>query len=178
MRRAAAAEPLRSQWRLPGLRALGLGFAGIALALALAGCGGGGKVDSGGFTASQFQAAQQALNFLGQTSVYDDALKTSDTEAEVPSTCTVHLESTKPLMFKVLLTWIPNIANTGKGALRAYSWVEAVLGPGGLAQNYSFHAGNEVSQALLATKYGDAFNKPVEKCLLLQNRQFGLLPAT
>jgi hypothetical protein len=47
-----------------------------------------------------------------------------------------------------------------------------------LKQNYSFHAGNEASEALLESKYGDAFNKPVEKCLLLQNRQFGLLPAS
>ena len=154
-----------------------LACAGVATVVLLAGCG-SSKVDSGGFTASQFKAAEQALTFLGQTSVYDDALKTSDTEAEVPTTCTVHLEEKKPLTFKVFLTWIPNIANTGKGNLRAYSWVEAVLGPDGLKQNYSFHAGNEASEALLESKYGDAFDKPVEKCLLLQNRQFGLLPAS
>lgn len=154
-----------------------LACVGVATVALLTGCG-GSKVDSGGFTASQFKAAQQALAFLGQTSVYDDALKTSDTEAEVPTTCTVHLEQKNPLTFKVFLTWIPNIANTGKGNLRAYSWVEAVLGPDGLKQNYSFHAGNETSEALLQSKYGDAFDKPVEKCLLLQNRQFGLLPAT
>jgi hypothetical protein len=151
--------------------------AAVATMTLLAGCG-GSKVDSAGFTASQFKAAEQALGFLGQTSVYDDALKTSDTEAEVPTTCTVRLEQKSPLTFKVFLTWIPNIANTGKGNLRAYSWVEAVLGPDGLKQNYSFHAGNETSEALLQSKYGDAFDKPVEKCLLLQNRQFGLLPAT
>ena len=52
-----------------------------------------------------------------------------------------------------------------------------MLGPDGLKQNYSFHAGNETSEALLQSKYGDAFDKPVEKCLLLQNRQFGLAPA-
>ena len=154
-----------------------LGCVGVATVSLLSGCG-GSKVDSGGFTASQFKAAEQALTFLGQTSVYDDALKTSDTEGEVPTTCTVHLEQKNPLTFKVFLTWIPNIANTGKGNIRAYSWVEAVLGPDGLKQNYSFHAGNEPSEALLQSKYGDAFNKPVEKCLLLQNRQFGLLPAT
>jgi hypothetical protein len=171
-----APEPLRAHRQLPGLRVLGLILAGIATTAVLAGCG-GSKLDSGGFTSSQFKAAQQALNFLGQTSVYDDALKTSDTEAEVPTTCTVHLEATKPLTFRVFLTWIPNIADTGKGDVRAYSWVEAILGPDGLKQNYSFHAGNETSQALLETKYGDAFDKPVEKCLLLQNRQFGLLPA-
>ena len=149
----------------------------VATVALLAGCG-GAKVDAGGFTASQFKAAEQALTFLGQTSVYDDALKTSDTEAEVPTTCTVHLEEKKPLTFKVFLTWIPDINATGKGNLRTYSWVEAVLGPGGLNQNYSFHAGNETSEALLEAQYGDAFNKPVEKCLLLQNRQFGLLPAS
>ena len=147
------------------------------VASVLAGCG-GGKVDSNGFTASQFNAAQQALNFLGTTSVYDDALKTSDTEAEVPTTCTVHLESTNPLTFRIFLTWIPNIENTGKGNLRAYSWVEAILGPKALKQDYQFHAGNETSQSALEAKYGDAFDKPVEKCLLLQNRQFGLLPAS
>ena len=160
--------------RVQALLLIGLALAMVAL---LAGCG-GSKVDSAGFTASQFKAAETALTFLGQTSVYDDALKTSDTEAEVPTTCTVHLEKKSPLTFKVFLTWIPNIANTGKGNLRAYSWVEAVLGPDGLKQNYSFHAGNETSEALLESKYGDAFDKPVEKCLLLQNRQFGLLPAT
>jgi hypothetical protein len=171
------AEAMRRARRSAGLRALLLACAGVSAAALLAGCG-SAKVDSGGFTASQFKAAEQALTFLGQTSVYDDALKTSDTEAEVPTTCTVHLEQKKPLMFKVFLTWIPNIADTGKGNLRAYSWVEAVLGPDGLKQNYSFHAGNEASEALLESKYGDAFDKPVEKCLLLQNRQFGLLPAS
>jgi hypothetical protein len=168
---------MRRARRSPRAQALLLASVGIATVVLLAGCG-GSKVDSGGFTASQFKAAEQALTFLGQTSVYDDALKTSDTEAEVPTTCTVHLEEKKPLTFKVFLTWIPNIANTGKGNLRAYSWVEAVLGPDGLKQNYSFHAGNEASEALLESKYGDAFAKPVEKCLLLQNRQFGLLPAS
>ncbi len=157
--------------------ALGLVVGAAIVVVLLAGCG-AAKVDAGGFTASQFKAAEQALTILGQTSVYDDALKTSDTEAEVPTTCTVHLEEKNPLTFKVFLTWIPNIADTGKGNLRAYSWVEAVLGPDGLKQNYSFHAGNETSEAMLQSKYGDAFDKPVEKCLLLQNRQFGLLPAS
>ena len=47
----------------------------------------------------------------------------------------------------------------------------------GLKGDYSFHQGNELSMANLKTHYGDAFSKPLHKCLVLQNQKFGLLPS-
>jgi hypothetical protein len=156
---------------------------GIVCTFVLAGCGGGGggKVDSGGFTASQFNAARNALTLLGQTSVYDAALKLSYTQAEVPTACVVHIEQEKPLTFKVFMTWVPNKTSLGVGkvgtALRSFSWLEAVIGAQGLKSDYSFHQGNELSMADLKTHYGNAFSKPVHRCLVLQNQKFGLLPS-
>jgi hypothetical protein len=163
--------------------ALRLAVIGAFGAIALAGCGGGGggRVDSGGYTASQFNAARDVLTQLGQTSVYDAALKISYTQAEVPTACVVHIEQRNPLTFKVFLTWVPNQAALGGGpaaaAQRSYSWLEAVVGAAGLKGDYSFHQGNELTMADLKTHYGDAFSKPVHQCLVLQNQKFGLLPS-
>ena len=164
----------------------GLSLAAIAVAatLLLAGCGGGGGVDANGFTQAQRSAARTVLNELGQTSVYDIALKTSLTEAEVPTTCVVHIEDTNPLTFKMFLSWVPNpeaLGNEGyklpSGYVRAFSWLEAVVGANGLKGDYSFHSGNELTEAAMREHYGDVFTKPVANCLVLQNRKFGLLPA-
>jgi len=156
--------------------------AALACATLTAGCG-SVRHDRGGFTPSQFTDAQKALAALAETSVYDSALDITQTAAEEPTACEVHIESTNPLMFKVFLTWIPNIANLGgtvlqQAAARTYSWLQAIIGPQGLAGNYSFHEGNELTLAGLQSHYGDAFAKPVERCLLLQNDAFGLLPST
>ena len=162
---------------------LGLVAGAVAAGLLLAGCGGGGGVDANGFTASQRSAARNVLTQLGQTSIYDIALNTSLTQAEVPTTCTVHIEGTDPLTFKMFLTWVPNpdaLGYTAKGSSgyeRAYSWLEAQIGADGLKGDYSFHSGNEQSEAAMRAHYGDAFDKPAAKCLVLQNRKFGLLPA-
>jgi len=144
----------------------------------LAGCGGGG-VDSDGFTAAQRKAARNVLTELGRTSVYDIALKTSLTQAEVPTTCVVHIENDKPLTFKLFMTWIPSPEALGgdRGYVRPFSWLEAVVGADGLQGDYSFHSGNELTEAEMRSHYGTAYEKPMAKCLVLQNRRFGLLPA-
>ena len=156
---------------------LRLALVGVAAATVLAGCGGGGNVDSGGFTPGQFGAAQNALAVLGPTSVYDLALKTSLTFASPPTACVVHIETTTPLTFRVFMTWIPNQSILGRGTGRPFAWLSAVIGTNGLQGDYSFHSGNEVTEAALRAQYGDVFNTPVEKCLVLENRRFGLLPA-
>jgi hypothetical protein len=146
-----------------------------------AGCG-GTSTDAGGFTANEFRDAQRALDVLAQTSVYDAAIEITHTAAEDPTACVVHLESKNPLTFKVLMTWKPNIANLGgtisqRASGRLYSWITASIGPQGLVGDYSFHEGNELTLKALEARYGDAFTRPVEKCLLLQNDAFGLLPS-
>lgn len=153
-----------------------------ACVLTLAACG-GAKKDSGGFTSGQFRDAQKALDALAQTSVYDTALDITQTAAEDPTACVVHLESEKPELFRVLMTWKPNPENLGGtvkqgAAARTYSWVIALIGPNGIHGDYSFHEGNELTLQALEAKYGDAFARPVEKCLLLQNDAFGLLPSS
>jgi hypothetical protein len=166
-------------------RALGLAVLTGAAATLLAGCGGGGGgTDANGFTASQRTVARTVLTELGQTSVYDIALKTSLTQAEVPTTCVVHIANKNPLTFEMFLSWVPNPAALGNegfgkssGYLRAYSWLEAEIGANGLKGDYSFHSGNELTEAAMRAHYGDVFAKPVANCLVLQNRKFGLLPA-
>ena len=144
----------------------------------LAGCGGGGSVDSGGFTSGQFNAAVNALAVLGPTAVYDLALKTSLTQASPPTTCVVHIETSSPLTFRVFMTWVPDQSKLGRGTGRPFAWLSAVIGTSGLQGDYSFHSGNELTEAALRAQYGDVYNTPVEKCLVLENRRFGLLPAT
>ncbi len=154
----------------------------LAFGIAVVGCG-GTKTDSGGFTPQEFRNAQKALDALAQTSVYDTALDITQTAAEDPTACVVHLESRKPLLFRVLMTWKPNSKNLGgtvaQGAAgRTFSWIVAMIGPNGIHGEYSLHEGNELSLKALQAHYGGAFSKPVERCLLLQNQAFGLLPSS
>jgi hypothetical protein len=155
-----------------------LALVGLAGAAVMSGCGGGG-VDANGFTTGDRKAARNALTALGETSVYDAALKISLTHEHVPNTCVVHIESEKPLTFRMFLTWTPNPEALGdpSGYLRSYTWLDAVIGASGLKGDYSFHQGNELTEKDLKARYGDAFSKPVANCLVLQNRKFGLLPA-
>ena len=164
------------------MRALALAALAAGLVLAVSACG-SAPTDKGGFTASEFTDAQKALGALAQTSVYDVALDITETAAEDPTACVVHIETSDPLTFKVFMTWIPNIKNLGgtvaQGAAgRAFSWIRAVIGPDGLQGDYSLHEGNETTLKALEAQYGDAFNRPLEHCLLLQNQAFGLLPST
>jgi hypothetical protein len=159
--------------RLKTATALGLAF----VVAVLAGCGGSGAADANGFTPGDRKAAQNALTSLAQTSVYDAALKISLTQAEPPTKCVVHIETAKPLTFKVFMAWQPNAEIVAAGYARSYSWLEAVVGPDGVNGDYSFHQGNELTEGDLTARYGNAFAKPAAKCLVLQNRKFGLLPA-
>jgi hypothetical protein len=159
--------------------ALWLSVAGMLAGTgALAGCGGRSAVDTGGFSAGDREAAHKALSTLSQTSVWQTALRTTLTESSLPSACVVHIESRKPLTFKLLLTWIPD-ATTQRtvfgGQPRADVWLRAVIGPEGLRGAYSLRLGNEHSVAALRSHYGDAFRKPVDRCLLLANGTFGLV---
>ena len=167
------------QRRAFGARLHAVGLALVAAgAVVLAGCGGSGKIDKGGFSSGDFSAAQNALNALAQTAVYDSALNVSLTQAEVPTACVVHIQSKKPLTFRVLMTWTPNPEALGdKGYVRSYAWITADIGASGLKGDYSFHQGNEATMSALKAHYEGAFSKPVEKCLVLQNRKFGLLPS-
>ena len=151
--------------------------AAAVIAALAAGCGGSAKVDSTGFTTSERKAARNALAVLAQTSVYDAALKISLTQGQVPTRCVVHIEQTDPLNFKLFMTWVPNPDLVAKGYLRSYAWLEAVIGKDGIKGDYSFHQGNELNETDLKAHYSDAFTKPAAKCLVLQNRRFGLLPA-
>src|SRR3954453_18759549 len=147
--------------------------AGLALALttlALAGCGGGGgSADSDGFTASQRNTARTVLTSLGQTSIYDPALKISLTQAEPPTQCTVHIEDEDPLTFRMFMTWEPSPEVTELGYDRSWSWLDAGVGKDGVNGGYSFHQGNEQTEKEMKSHYGSAFEKPAAKCLVLQN---------
>ena len=147
----------------------------------LAGCGGGGGgVDANGFTASQRNAARNVLVQLGQTSVYDIALNTSLTQAEVPTTCVVHIEETDPLTFKMFLSWVPNPEALGygprgsSGYVRAYSWLEAQIGADGLrALSFLRQRADRGRDALALRRRLHEARGEVPRA---PNRRFGLLP--
>jgi hypothetical protein len=155
------------------VRGVQIGFVAALSALALAGCGGGGK-DNGGFTSGDRKAAENVLALLARTAVYTAAVKTSNVQGFPPTACVVHIEKRKPLTFKVFMSWIPNLPPGGVQT-RSYAWLAAVMGPQGLKQDYSFRTGNEPTEVALRTRYKNAFAKPVEKCLVLQNQRFALL---
>jgi hypothetical protein len=159
------------------IRAARLASVGSVIAVFLAGCGGSATADSNGFTPADREAARNALAVLAQTSVYDAALKISLTQAKVPTRCVVHIDQRDPLKFELFMTWVPDPDVVAKGYLRSYAWLQAVIGKDGIKGDYSFHQGNELNEADLKAHYGDAFSKPASKCLVLQNRRFGLLPA-
>ena len=99
------------------------------------------------------------------------------TESRSP-TCVLHIEAAKPLTFKLFMTWIPTATQQRTvfaGVPRAYVWLQAVIGPNGVKQDYSLHLGNERSLKALKSHYGDAFTNPVDRCVLLVNGRFGLL---
>jgi hypothetical protein len=144
-------------------------LAGVAL---LAGCGGSSKVDRGGFTAGDRKAAEEVLGILAQTSVWDTAAQVTFTNGSPPAACTLHIVQTKPLTFRLFVSWIPQA-----GLNRRYAWLQAVVGPEGLKQDYSFRLRYARTEKALKAHYGDAFTKPFERCLVLANGRFALLPS-
>jgi hypothetical protein len=152
-----------------------LGLVAVFGAAALAGCGTGGT-DKGGFTAGDRDAAAKVLGLLARTSVYTAARTMSLTQGSPPTECLVHIQTRKPLTFRVFMSWVsqrpPGKVNA---QARAYSWLEAVMGPQGLKQDYTLRSGNEVTEQALKAQYGDVLSKPVDKCLVLENQRFALL---
>jgi hypothetical protein len=156
-------------------RALALGAAASIGAAALAGCG-SSEVDQGGFTASDRDAAAKVLGFLARTSVYTAARNMTLTQGALPTDCVVHIQSRKPLTFRVFMSWKSTrpLAKVQAQA-RAYSWIDAVMGSAGVKSDYKLGSGNETSEAALLAQYRDVLQKPVERCLLLENQRFALL---
>jgi hypothetical protein len=152
--------------------------AGIVVAssaVAVAGCG-GGATDEGGFTRNDRDAAAKVLGLLARTSVYTAASKMSLTQGGPPTDCFVHIQTRKPLTFRVFMTWVSaRPISEVEAQARAYSWIEAVMGPRGLKQDYTLRSGNEVTAAGLRARYGDVTKKPVDNCLVLENQRFALL---
>src|ERR1051326_2786045 len=145
----------------------------LGLAATLAGCGGGGssKVDKGGFTADERQAAQDALNALSQTAVATTAVQNVGVIG-YPQTCVVHLQARKPLTFKLFLSW----ASPPEANRSFYSWLKAVIGPEGLKRDYAFSAGNETELAALRSHIGNATARPWEPCEITNIGTFSLVP--
>jgi hypothetical protein len=158
------------------LRRLALLLAGVLSVAALSGCGGGGTVDKGGFTLDDRNAASKVLSLLAKTSVYTAAMKMSLTQGAPPTDCLVHIQTRKPLTFRVFMAWVSQRPQSEVEAqARAYSWLDAVMSPEGLKDDYELRSGNETTEAALRAEYGDVASKPVNKCLVLQNQRFGFI---
>jgi hypothetical protein len=143
----------------------------VVCVMILTGCGGkqaGSGTDEGGFAASERTAAQTALDSLNQTAVATTAMQNTG-DIGYPTICTVHLVTKKPLAFRVFLAWKATTR-------RWYSWLQASIGPSGLAGHYSFRAGNEASATALNAHVGNALNKPFEYCEITNAGTFSLIP--
>jgi len=121
------------------------------------------------------------LALLAHTAFYTAAEKSTYTEGFPPTACVVHIEQRKPLMFRIFMSWVPPLTPAQVEAqgvnARTYAWLEAVIGPQGIRRDYRFRSGNELTKAALTARYGSVFEKPVERCLVLQNQRFALLPS-
>jgi hypothetical protein len=171
--------------------------------LLLAGCGGGG-VDSGGLSAGDRKAAQNAMDGLRNSNISTQLVTITKWVQAVPAACRVHVVSRNPDTFKVYVFWVPWLA------AEPYVWVNMKVTDD--PKTSTFHLGNvepilpggrlkldrrsvkpgsvdttllsrygaqqaEKSRALLVAHGGDVFAKPSARCQLLQNGSLRLLPS-
>jgi hypothetical protein len=145
-----------------------LTLAGVASAV-LAACGGGSNVDRGGFTAGDREAAQAALDSLRQTSIPSTLVTLTTTAAAAPSLCKVHVASTKPRRFRLVVFWTPW---NPKDTRSTYTWLEATLGEDVLQD--TFHV--EHSDGNKAKPTVAELPRPVDQCEVLMNGYLRLRP--
>jgi hypothetical protein len=144
----------------------------VAALAILTACGGGTASREG-----DRQATLTALRILSSSSLWQIATRTTLTQSSQPAACVLHIEKTKPLKFKLFMSWIPTATvqrTVFEGQPRAYVWLRAAITKQGAKPDYSLHLGNERSLEALKSHYGDAFSKPFERCVLLANGAFGL----
>ena len=163
---------------VPALAVLG------ALLLAAAGCGGSGSGsgDAGGFTSSLRASGQKALDGLQYSSV-PDTIQTFNTPDALLSTCTLHVQSTKPLVFRLFMAWKPRylgrknlpVSQSTEQVRIRFSWLAATV-PASGGSSATVNAGQipatvPISSATrrLEGYQGPAYVKPFEECELLPN---------
>ena len=189
----------------PGERAR-LALVAVAIAVsvfALAGCG-SDSMDSGGLTAHDRTAAQNAMGELKGSNIPLQLLAITRWVQNVPAACRIHLVSRNPNTYKVYVFWIPYLA------AEPYVWInmkvtedpqtstfhlgtsEPVLLPGGrLSSNgrsvnplsvdttvlsrYGAQQARKSHKTLIAHG-GDVFAKPGARCQVLTNGSLRLLP--
>jgi hypothetical protein len=151
------------------------------LAFTLVGCGSGsGPADAGGFTGSLRASAQKALNSLQYSPVLDTISTFNTPNAEL-STCTVHVLSAAPLVFRLFMAWQPRnlgfaslpISQSAAQVRIRYSWLEATI-PTASNSNPTLNVG-QIPAALpiqsatrqLELREGPAYVVPFEECELL-----------
>jgi hypothetical protein len=157
------------------LTALAFSSATLTGGLLIVGCGSGTAVDAGGFSSADLKAANTALSVLAQTSVWNAAAEVTYTNGNLPTSCSFHVARTTPLTFELFITWAPDAAG-GAAPNRRYAWLEALIGPKGLRSGYFFHLGYASTRSALVSHYGQAYSKPVEKCLIEETGTFALVP--
>lgn len=186
------------------LRLLLAGAAVTLAAVALAGCGGGSGKDATGYTASERQAAQAALDKLQGSNIALQLTTMTAWTQNVPSACQVRRLPGDPAAYEVYVFWIPwlaaepyvwlNMKLTGdpKTSTARLGTAEPIL-PGGrlnpdgrtirpgsadttLLERYGEEQARK-SQELLREHAGDAFTPPSAKCQVLRNGALRLLPA-
>jgi len=171
--------------------------------LALAGCT-SNAVDSGGLTARQRTAAQNALDGLQNSNISLQLVAITKWVQTVPAACRIRLVSQNPSRYKVYVFWIPylaaepyvwlnmNVTDDPRTSTFHLGTVESVVLPGGrLNRNgrtvnrgsidttlLSRYGAQQVrkSHELLVAHGGDVFATPGARCQLLKNGSLRLLP--
>lgn len=150
--------------------------------IALTGCGSGsGGVDPGGMTGSLRASATTAFENLRYSAVFD-TIATLNTPGTALSACTLHVVSSKPLVFRLYMEWKPKYLGykrlplgqtTNQTDRVRYSWLAAIIpttGNAGTRVDFGQIPASVPIQAAnrqLELRQGPAFVKPFEECQLL-----------
>jgi hypothetical protein len=153
-----------------------------ACALASTACGSKPKVDSGGFTAAERQAAQTALDLLQRTSIPRTVVATSFQSGQAPTTCVILPKAGAKGIFKLFVAWKPNRPDFMSVAQSA---LEATIGESS-STNDQFHITQFGGGGLhpkpepvnIAADFQRAvLAKPAETCEVLENGHLRLAVA-
>jgi hypothetical protein len=153
-----------------------------ACALASTACGSKPKVDSGGFTAAEREAAQTALDGLQQTPIPRAVVAISYQAGQAPTTCIVLPKAGAEGIFKLFVAWKPNRpdfmavaqnvleATIGESPSKSDQFHITSFGGGGLdPKPEPANVAADLVRAVLA--------KPSETCEVLENGHLRLAVA-
>ena len=143
-----------------------------ACLLALAACGSRPSVDKGGFTSSQRQAAQTALDLLGQTAIPRQVLTLSFQTGQAPNTCSVLPKASSEELFELFMSWNPTrpaYRNMPQSVLQAAISVTSAKHDTYHVTSFGGQNGKPEPPEIKATLARVALTRPAEQCQVLED---------